>query len=169
MKIFLNIIFLFVLVVTYSSCSSKAKISHNELVELLQIRKWILPLPTDENYEWAFDIYDYEEVDKLKENKSFSSNSDQKAEIIFMPTGENSIYRFWFKQRNGTSSGFTRIDVCEDPKDIKKSCDFGQFSTTWYKEPLKINDKTYVIAELEETFMPFRKKQVVPELIKYRI
>jgi hypothetical protein len=160
---------LIVLVATLLSCSPKTMISHEELVDLFQIRQWVVPIPKDQSLQWAFKIRDFESVEPFKGKKDSSVDSSLKAKIVFMPTGQGNVYRFWLMQRNGTSSGFMRIDVCDNPSDISKKCDGGQFQTTWYKEPLKADDKTYVLCEIKETFSPSRKKQVVLYLTGYRI
>jgi hypothetical protein len=85
-------------------------------------------------------------------------------------TGEETIHRFWLVQANGTSSGRTRVDVCDNPEQLQLNCDAGQFEYSWYPTAERVEDgKTYVICELNETFPQHRRKQLVLHQLHFRL
>jgi hypothetical protein len=93
-------------------------------------------------------------------------DNSQEARIVFLPIGEKNIYRFWFQQRGGKSSGMTRIDICDNPEDIKQECSYGQMKLKWYEDPKIIGDgKIYLIGEIKETLSDV-SKQIVLYLVK---
>jgi len=140
-----------------------------ELMDLLQIRKWEVPMPKDARYEWSFEIEDYKAFNEVKPGTTEWMDSSRKAKIVFMPTGEEAVYRFWFVQTNGTSSGNTRLDVCDFPNDIHRKCDAGQSELIWYPTPKRIEDgKSYVIGEISESSQSPRRKQVILHLVRFR-
>ena len=144
--------------------------SVESLLYLLEVHKWELPIPKDASLEWSFEFRDYKESNAVGNGLADWMDSSRKAKIVFMPTGEETIHRFWLVQANGTSSGRTRIDVCADPERIQRSCDTGQIEYVWYPEAKRIDDgKTYVICEVNEAFPPHRRKQLVLRLIHYRL
>jgi hypothetical protein len=155
-----------------AACSVDAtKISHDDLVSILEIRKWTIPMPKDQRLEWSFEIREYREFSSIPEGQDDWADSSRTASFILMPTGEGDIYRFWLTQLHGTSSGKTRIDVCGDADDdLAAKCDVGQFETVWYPKPICIEDaKTYLVGETRETFAPGRRRQIVLKPGKFRL
>jgi hypothetical protein len=143
--------------------------SHDELTDLLQIRRWEVPMPKDARYEWSFEIQDYQAFKEVEKGMTEWMDSSRKAKIVFMPTGEEVVYRFWLVQTNGTSSGSTRLDVCDIPNDIHRECKAGQLRLTWYSKPKRIEDgKSYLIGEISDDLDPPRRKQIVLHLVRFR-
>ena len=139
-------------------------------MSLLEIHTWELPMPKDASLEWSFELRDYQEPQVVGKGKDDWMDSSKKAKIVFMPTGEETIHRFWLVQTNGTSSGRIRVDVCDNPEDLRYACDEGQLESTWYPAAERIEDgKTYIICELNETFPPHRRKQLILHLIHFRL
>ena len=160
---------LIVLVVT-ASCAPKTELSAPELAELLGIKRWIVPMPKDARYEWTFEIRDYKSPAPVPIKTNGWADPKKRAEVTFMPIGAGTVYRFWLTQGAGTSSGETRIDVCDNPDDTSVKCDAGQFETTWYQPPRQTADgRSYVLCELQDTFEPRRHKQLVLYLTKFRL
>ena len=127
-------------------------------------------MPRDKRYEWSISIRDYQGYVAIHRGKDDWMDMGRHAEVTFMATDRDSIYRFWLRQPNGTSSGETRVDMCDDPDDTARECLAGQYETTWFEKPIRVGDgKTYLIGEIRETFAPGRRKQVVLDLTKFRL
>jgi len=142
--------------------SERNRKSLDSLTGILEVRKWELPMPKDSRYEWHFEIRDYKESSVAVQGKDDWMDVRKRATIVFMPTGQDEIYRFWLVQPEGTSSGSTRLDVCDDPDDIHKKCDFGQLNFTWQTEPKRLADgKSFLICDIAELGYPHRRKQLV--------
>ena len=140
------------------------------LTGLLEIHSWELPMAKDDGLEWSFEMRDYKESKAILKGADDWMDPSKKARIVFMPTGEDTIHRFWLVQTNGTSSGRTRLDVCDDPDELQHHCDAGQFEYSWLPIAERIEDgKTYVICELSETFPPKRRKQLILHLVHFRL
>jgi len=140
------------------------------LTNLLEIHRWEVPMPKDASMEWSFELRDYKEPRVVQKGMDDWMDSSKIAKIVFMPTGEESIHRFWLVQTNGTSSGRTRVDVCDNLDQLQQVCDVGQFEYVWYPAAERIDDgKTYVICELNETFPPHRRRQLVLHLLHFRL
>jgi hypothetical protein len=140
------------------------------LINLLEVHSWEVPMPKDTSLEWSFERQDYRVPTVVAKGMDDWMDSSKKAKIVFMPTGEESIHRFWLVQTNGTSSGRTRLDVCDNPEQLENACDAGQFEYVWYAAAERIEDgKTYILCELNETFPPHRRKQLVLHLIHFRL
>jgi hypothetical protein len=143
--------------------------SLDELTDMLQIRRWEVPMPNDTRYEWSFEIENYKAYNEVETGMTEWMDSSRRAKIVFMPTGDESIYRFWFVQTNGTSSGKTRLDVCDFPNDIHRECKAAQWELTWYSKPKRIEDgKSYLIGEISDDFQPLGRKQIVLHLVRFR-
>ena len=139
------------------------------LTDLLEIHRWELPMPNDEGLEWSFEIGDYKESKAIAKGADDWMDSSKKARIVFMPTGEDTIHRFWPIRTNGTSSGRTRLHVCNYPDQLQHHCVAGQFEYTWFPIAERIEDgKTYVVCDLSETFPPNRRKQLILHLVHFR-
>ena len=93
------------------------------LTNLLEIHRWEVPMPKDSSMEWSFELRDYKEPRVVQKGMDDWMDSSKIAKIVFMPTGEESIHRFWLVQTSGTSSGRTRGDVCDNPDQLQQVCD----------------------------------------------
>ena len=145
------------LVVNLRKAIKRNQESVGTLMNLLEIHSWEVPMPKDVSLEWSFELRDYKASNVVAEGMDDWMDSTKKAKIVFMPTGEETIHRFWLVQANGTSSGRTRVDVCDNPEQLQLNCDAGQFEYSWYPTAERVEDgKTYVICELKEAFPPHR-------------
>lgn len=175
LKIAVGILSIWCLGLSLFALTLRKSAKHNQdsleaVLNLLEVRTWEVPMSKDTTLEWSFELRDYKEVIAVAKGKDDWMDSSKKAKIVFMPTGEESVHRFWLVQTNGTSSGRTRIDVCDNPERLQNVCDAGQFEYTWYPVAERIEDgKTYIICELNETFAPHRRKQLILHLIHFRL
>jgi hypothetical protein len=148
-----------------------SRISCKELIELLGIQQWVVPLPKDDRVEWAFEIRDAN-PDLELEAVGNDAWMDARlfAKITFMPLGKkNNLYRFWLKQRNGTSSGTKRIDICDEPDNLNFNCPV-QFEIEWYPCAKRVAEgKTYLIGEIRDSANPLRKRFMVLSLTMFRL
>jgi hypothetical protein len=150
--------------------AKRSQDSVESLMNLLEVHSWEVPMPKDTSLEWSFELQEYRVPTVVAKGKDGWMDSSKKAKIVFMPTGEENIHRFWLVQTNGTSSGKTRVDVCDNPEQLQNACDAGQFEYIWYPAAERIEDgKTYILCELNETFPPHRRKQLVLHLIHFRL
>lgn len=149
--------------------ASRSQESVGTLLNVLEIRSWELPMPKDQYMEWSFELRDYREAREIKQGSDDWMDPSRKAKVVFMPTGVESVHRFWLVQTKGTSSGSTRLDVCDKPDEVQRRCDAGQLEYVWYPSPERVEDgRTYIIGEINETFAPQRRKQVVLHLVHFR-
>jgi hypothetical protein len=79
------------LIVVGPPAVSAQKLSHDELVEILEIKSWRVPMPKDENREWSIELVDY------AQRKSATLNlerltTQRKALIVLRDMG-NDVYR----------------------------------------------------------------------------
>jgi len=65
------------------------------LTNLLEIHRWEVPMPKDASMEWSFELRDYKEPRVVQKGMDDWMDSSKIAKIVFMPTGEESIHRFW--------------------------------------------------------------------------
>jgi hypothetical protein len=150
--------------------AKRSQNSVESLLNLLEVHSWEVPMPKDTSLEWSFELQEYRTPSVVAKGLDDWMDSSKKAKIVFMPTGEENIHRFWLVQANGTSSGRTRMDVCDNPEQLQNTCDAGQFEVIWYPAAERIEDgKTYILCELNETFPPHRRKQLLLHLIHYRL
>lgn len=157
-------------VVNLSRSAKRSQDSVETFMNLLEIHKWEIPMPKDTDLEWSFELRDYREPSAVAKGKDDWMDSSRKAKIVFMPTGEETVHRFWLVQTNGTSSGRTRMDVCDNPEQVRYLCNEGQFESIWYPTAERIEDgKTYILCELNEAFPSHRRKQLILHLIHYRL
>jgi hypothetical protein len=157
-------------VINLRQAAKRNQESVGTLMNLLEIHSWEVPMPKDTSLEWSFELRDYKASNVVAKGMDDWMDSSKKAKIVFMPTGEETIHRFWLVQANGTSSGRTRVDVCDNPEQLQHNCEAGQFEYIWYPAAERVEDgKTYVICELNETFPPHRRKQLVLHQLHFRL
>ncbi|MBP7864324.1 MAG: hypothetical protein KA419_00130 [Acidobacteria bacterium] len=146
-------------------------ISHEDLVELLEVRQWEVPMPKDTRYHWSFNVIPFRKYQVVEQGRDEWMDRTRRARITFMPAeGSHSVYRFWLKQDNGTSSGMVRLDVCNDNMNLRLECDSGQYGLEWFDEPKRIDDgKRYVLGEITEDSGPCRHKLIVLSFDLFRL
>ncbi len=155
------------LIVLAPSTVFAQKLTHDELVEILEIKSWRIPMPKDENWEWSIEFVDY------AARKSVAVNSDKlttqrKALIVLRDMGNN-IYRFTLKQTAGTGSGDMEINICTEEQIKAKNCD-NSYTITWFDDPKPFDDGTkFVIAEIAHMVGRKPLKQIILEPFRYRL
>lgn len=139
------------------------KLSHDELLEVLEIHSWRIPMPSDERFNWGFELVDVAPR-KAVRSDDWMHPSEKALSRFRHDTG--GMYLLTFKQREGTSSGSASIRPCPEAMPCNR-----QYSVTWHVEPLRIDDgKTYLIADVEtsDTSKPSASKQLILVMKKYR-
>lgn len=146
-------------------------ISHEDLVELLEIRQWEVPMPKDTRYEWSFEVVPFRKYQVVEKGRDEWMDKTRRARITFMPTeGSHSIHRFWLKQGNGTSSGRVRLDVCDNNMNLQLECDSAQYGLAWFDEPKRVDDgRRYVLGEISEDSAPHRRKLIILSFDLFRL
>lgn len=134
------------------------KLSHDELLEVLEIRSWRVPVPRDERYIWSLEVVEARPRKRSAVELSEWTHPTEKALITFRPDKED-LYQFTIKQRGGSSSGVTSVSPCAD-----------SYSIEWHDELYPVDDgRSFVLAEVEATFGESRKKQLILVLTKHRL
>ena len=89
---------LFLLLLLFPSCTSFAQqLSQDELLEILGLKSWRVPMPKDESMEWSIEIVDYVPR-KYTALNAVRLNLQRKALIALRDTGRDT-YAFTLKQR----------------------------------------------------------------------
>ncbi len=163
-----RILFLFGFLLVANSCSFAQQLTHDELIEVLGIKSWRIPLPKDEKLEWKFELVDYA-ARKFTKTNAERLDFNRKALLVFRETKDDT-YHFTFKQRNGTSSGDFEINICSEKERTENRCD-NSYSLEWFDEPKPFDDGTkFIIAEIGTMLEPDKpKKQIVIETVKFRL
>jgi hypothetical protein len=163
-----RIIFLLVLLLVQNSGISAQKITHDELIEVLGIKSWRVPMPKDEKLEWKFELVDYV-ARKFTKPNTVRLNLNRKALLVFQEVKDDT-YKFTLKQRNGTSSGDFEINICSEKERTENQCD-NSYNITWFDEPKPFGDGTkFIIAEIGTMLEPNKpRKQIELELVKFRL
>ena len=155
---------LLLLLVICPNCFAQ-KISHEELVEVLGIRSWRVPLPKDEKSGWGIKIISYEPR-RPSDTNTEKLDLQNKALIVVRETGKNT-YQFILKQRRGTSRGEFEINVCPEKGVAGNRCE-NSYVITWYDIPMPYGDGLrYVIAEVTAEANKL-VKQIILEPSSYR-
>jgi hypothetical protein len=154
------------LIVVASPTISAQKISHDELVEILEIKSWRVPMPKDENWEWSIDLVEYAPRKSVAINLG-KLTAQRKALIVFRDMG-NDVYRYTLKQ-SGTGSGDMAISICSEQQIKAKDCD-NSYTITWFDDPKPFDDGTkFVIAEIAHMVRNKPLKQIIIQPVRYRL
>jgi hypothetical protein len=155
------------LMVLICSSVSAQKITHDELVDILDIKSWRLPMPTDEKWEWGIDFVDYAPRKSAVINLE-KLTTKRKALIVLRDVGHDT-YRFTLKQTAGTSSGDMEITICTEQEIKAKHCE-NSYVMTWFDEPKAFDDGTkFVIAEIAHMVRRKPLKQIILVPRQYRL
>ena len=141
------------------------KINHDELVEVLGIRSWRVPLPKDEKSAWGINIINYE---RRRPSDATTEKLDlQNKALIVVRETEKNTYQFILKQREGTSRRELKINICPEKRVAGNRCE-NSYVITWYDIPMPYGDGLrYVIAEITgDSNKPV--KQIILEPSSYR-
>src|ERR1700687_332331 len=145
---------------------SAQKLSHDELVEILEIKSWRVPMPKDENWEWSIEFVDYAQRKSAAVNLE-KLTTQRKALIVLRDMG-NDVYRYTLKQTAGTGSGDMEINICTEQQIKAKDCD-NSYTITWYDDPKPFDDGTkFIIAEIAHMVGRKPVKQIILEPVRYR-
>jgi hypothetical protein len=147
--------------------SAGQDLTHDELLEVLDIHAWRIPLPKDPKYNWGVDLVDAKPRSVITSGASDWMHPTDRALVTFRADGDDR-YRFTFKQRGGMSSGLMAITPCAGTDSAPGPCGH-QYSVEWHAQPIRVDDgKQYVLADVESAFGEGRKKQLVLVLRRYR-
>ena len=163
-----RVLFLFVLLLAQSSAIFAQQLTHEELIEVLGIKSWRVPMPKDEKLRWTFELVDYAARKPAKVNAE-RLNFNRKALIVFR-VFKDDTYHFSLKQRNATSSGDFEINICSEKERKENQCD-NSYNLEWFDEPKPFDDGTkFVIAEISTMLEPEKpRKQIILKPIKFRL
>ena len=154
------------MLLTASSVNAQ-KISHDELVEILELKSWRVPMPKDEKWEWGIHFVDYAERKSAVVNLD-KLTTQRKALIVLRYMGNN-MYRYTLKQSAGTGWGDLEINICSDQQIKAKECD-NSYTIKWFDEPKPFEDGTkFVIAEIAHMVGGKPLKQIILEPARYRL
>jgi hypothetical protein len=157
---------LILLLLIPGSTSVAQQLNHNELIEILGIKSWRVPMPKDESLEWKIEIVDYVPRNYAKPNME-QFNRRKKALVVLRRTGEDT-YEFMLKQR-GTSQGDLKIDICSDKEKRENDCD-SSYVIDWFDVPKPYNDGTkFVVADISQMIGETLKKQIILEPVHFRL
>lgn len=152
------------------SCSNSfaQQISHDELVEILGIKSWRVPMPKDESMEWSIEIVDY--VPRKYTNMNVGRLNLQKKALIALRDMGKDIYQFTLKQTRGTGQGDLEISVCSEKEKREGQCD-NSYNLEWYDVPKPYDDGTkFVIADIAYMLNPDKpRKQIILEPVHFRL
>lgn len=150
--------------------AKKKPVTNEELLSILDITIWRVPLPKDENLIWTFELVDAKPRTERKwpDVKAFYGSGEAMFALRSIPEKGEFWYDFTLKQREGFSKGTTRISLCGEhpPPD----CDESSVMTP-YDPPKCIDDgKTFLLADLAPMLEPEKvKKQLILRPAKSRI
>ena len=158
------------LLLLFILCSNSfaQQISHDELVEILGIKSWRVPMPKDESMEWSIEIVDYVPRKYVKLNTE-RLNLQKRALIALRDMGKDT-YQFTLKQTRGTGQGDLEISICSEKEKSENRCD-NSYNLEWYDTPKPYDDGTkFVIADIAYMLDPDKpRKQIILEPVHFRL
>ena len=159
-------LFLLALLLIPSSISFAQQLSQDELIEILGIKSWRVPMPKDESMEWSIEIVDYVPRKYVKPNMQ-RLNPQKKALVALRDTGKDT-YAFTLKQ-TGTGQGELEINICTDAETRDNRCD-NSYEVEWFDTPKPYDDGTkFVIADIRQMVGQAPRKQIILEPFQFRL
>ncbi len=157
---------LLLLLVIPSAKSFAQQLSPDELIEILGIKTWRVPMPKDESMEWSIEIVDYVPRKYTRINTQLL-NLQKKALVALRDTGKD-VYEFTLKQK-GTGQGDLEINICTDQEKRENQCD-NSYGIDWFDVPKPYGDGTkFVIAEISQMVGQSPRKQIILEAVHFRL
>ncbi len=157
---------LLLLLVVPSASSFAQQLSPEELIEILGIKSWRVPMPKDESMEWSIEIVDYVPRKYTRINTQ-RLNLQKKALIALRDTGKD-VYEFTLKQ-SGTGQGDIEINICIEPEKRENQCD-NSYGIDWFDVPKPYDDGTkFVIADISQMVGQSPRKQIILEPVRFRL
>lgn len=142
------------------------QISHDELIEILGIKSWRVPMTKDEKWEWSIEVVDY--VPRKFTNMNMERLNLQKKALIVLRDMGNDNYQFTLKQTAGTGQGDMEINICSEAEKKQNECD-NSYVIDWHDEPKPYDDGTkFVIADIGHMVSRKPRKQIILEPVQYR-
>jgi hypothetical protein len=155
------------LVIFTCSSASAQQVSHDELIEILGIRSWRVPVLKAENWEWTMGVVDYVPRKFTNSINSDRLSPQKKALIVWRSSGGNT-YQYMLKQPSGTIRGERMIGICSESEIKKNECD-NSYYITWYDEPNPYDDGSkFAIAEINHMLSRKPRKQIILEPVQFR-
>lgn len=149
---------LVLLVVTVAACApaQREQLSMGELLGILEIRTWRVPLPDNEKQQWTIAVVESAPVNPSGRNVFDAIPSTGEGLISLRDKG-NGQYRFTLKQNRGQSAGELHLAPC--PSDMM-SC--GGMSITWHEIPVcRFTCEEFVLADVKPMIGSGRDQQII--------
>src|SRR2546423_3077433 len=151
-------------------CSSSLaqQISHEELVEILGIKSWRVPMHKDESMEWSIEVVDF--APRKYTAMNAGRLNPQKKVLIALRDMDKDTYQFTLKQARGTGQGDFEISVCPEKEKGEDRCD-NNYNIEWYDVPKPYDDgMRFVIADIAPMLDPDRpRKQIILVPVHFRL
>jgi hypothetical protein len=159
---------LLLLLLIPDSNSLAQQLSPDELIQILGIKSWRVPMPKDESMEWSIEIVDFASHEYSNINTD-RLNLKQKALIAIRDMGKDT-YQFTLKQPRGTGQGDLEINVCSEREKKENSCD-NSYNLQWHDVPKPFDGGTkFVIADIAYMLEPNKpRKQIILEPVHFRL
>lgn len=144
------------------------KLTHEELLDVLGIQSWRVPLPKNKNLEWKIEVVDAKPHKAAKINPT-QLDPQPKALIVVRKRGGDT-FEFTLKQRAGASQGKLELDICTEKEKKQNACESGS-DLVWFAEPKPIEDGTkFVLGEIAPMLNPEKpRKQIILETARFRL
>jgi len=157
---------LLLLLIVPSANSFAQQLSPDELIEILGIKSWRVPMPKDESMEWSIEIVDYVPRKYTRINTQ-RLNLQKKALVALRDKGKD-VYEFTLKQK-GTGQGDLEINICTGTAKSENQCD-DSYGIDWFDVPKPYDDGTkFVIADISQMVGQSPRKQIILELVHFRL
>lgn len=158
----------FLLILLFSTSFAQT-VTNEELTEILGIKTWRVPLPTDKTMEWGIEIVDYSPLKTVGFEKIQKKFSQEKA-FVALRDIDTDVYEFTLKQHQGVSKGKLSINLCLKDKNKNLPCD-NNYAIDWNKEPEYFAGGTKsVIGNISSMLQQDKPvKQIILVLRKYRL
>jgi hypothetical protein len=157
---------LLLLLVVPSTSSFAQQLSPDELIEILGIKSWRVPMPRDESMEWSIEVVDYIPRKYTRINRQ-RLNLQRKALVALRDKGKD-LYEFTLKQ-SGTGQGDLEINICSEQEKRENRCD-NSYGIDWFEVPKPYDDGTkFVIAEISQMVGQSPRKQIILEPVHFRL
>ena len=156
----------FLLLVLVVPNSFAQQLSQAELVEILGIKSWRVPMPKDESMEWSIEVVDY--VPRRYTIMNTRQLSLKKKALIALRDTGKDVYEFTLKQR-GTGQGDLEINICTEQEKRENQCE-NSYGIKWFDVPKPYEDGTkFVIADISQMVGQSPKKQIILEPVHFRL
>jgi hypothetical protein len=158
--------FLLVLLFVLTCNTAAQQLSTAELMDILGIMHWRVPMSKDTNMEWTIELVDY--TPRKYTTVSTRKLSTRKKALIALRDVGRDVYAFTLKQ-SGISQGNLEINICTEQEKHENECD-NSYDIEWNDVAKPYADGTkFVIADLKQMIDQRPRKQIILELVHFRL